>query len=62
MGRFRSMGRVAFALCEVMERMELEEWDVAYATAVQLYKAIKQYLIDQGSWRAAWPLTLLEDP
>ena len=61
-GRFRSMGRISYALCEIMERLQLGQPEIAYATAIQLYKAIHQMLLDGGSWKVAWALTLLEDP
>jgi hypothetical protein len=58
----KSMGKIAWVILEVMQNLEDSQPDVAYATAIRGWQAIKQFAIDGGSWRAAWPLTLLEDP
>ena len=49
-------------LAEAMEYHEIGQHDIAYATVVQLYKSLHQFVVDRGSWKAAWLLTLLEDP
>ena len=51
-----------FVLAEILERFEMGEGEVAWASTVQLYKSLHQFLIDGGDWRVAWDLTLLEDP
>ena len=51
-----------YVLAEIIEFNELGQHEVAAATAVQLYKALHQFLVDHGSWKAAWLLTLIEDP
>ena len=42
--------------------MEQGRADIGYATIVQLYKSLHQYVLDKGNWKAAWLLSLLEDP
>ena len=61
-GRHRTIGRIMFVLAEILERFEMGEGEVAWASTVQLYKSLHQFLIDGGDWRVAWDLTLLEDP
>ena len=56
------MGRVGYALAEVIQEHAAGNPDAACATAIQLYKAVCQMAVDQGDWRAAWPLTFLDDP
>jgi hypothetical protein len=61
-GRHRTIGRITYVIAEALERFELGQPDAAWATLVQLYKALHQFLLDGGSWKAAWLLTLVEDP
>ena len=46
----------------MIEQLDAGQADVAQATAIQGFKAIHQMILDQGSWRAAWALSLLLDP
>jgi len=59
---FRSIGRAGFILLEIIEQMDAGKPEVAHATAIQGWKAIRQFTLDQGSWQASWPLSLLPDP
>jgi len=62
-GRHKSIGRIMYVLAECIELHETGLPDIAYATEVQLFKALHQLLLDKGSWAIAWHLTLLEkDP
>ena len=61
-GRHKTIGRILFVLQEVIEYLDLGQPDIAFATVVQLFKALHQFLVDGGSWKAAWLLTLMEDP
>jgi len=67
---FRSVGRLAWGLLEAMEMADRNHDSgrsekgnrQLQATLIQLYKAAKQFALDGGSWKAAWPLTGLRDP
>ena len=66
--RFRSVGRLGYLLTEAMDFAEepgmndKERLMVVRAMLAQGLKACHQFALDQGSWRAAWPLTMLRDP
>jgi hypothetical protein len=45
---------MSFILAEVLELMDI--------AACQGLKAANQFAIDGGSWKAAWPMTLMKDP
>ena len=51
-----------WVLAEAIEWMELGHNDIGYATIVQLFKSLHQFLLDKGSWKVAALLTLVEDP
>ena len=64
---FRSVGKLAFLLSEIIQEAEApgeasHRLAVVQATAVQGLKACHQFALDGGSWKAAWPLTLIPDP
>ena len=66
--KYRSVGRTAYLLCELLdtsERQELAPQDrlaLVQAGLVQSLKACHQYALDGGDWKAAWPLTQVKDP
>ena len=60
--RCRSVGRCAYILAEVVQALYDNQPRVALATAVAGWQGCHQFALDQGSWRAAWPLVRLRDP
>jgi len=58
----RSLGRMTYILQEICEELRKGNTRVAYATAIQGWKAGRQYAQDGNQWRAAWHLTCLPDP
>ena len=58
----RSIGRMTYILQEICKELRRGNHQVAYATAIQGWKAARQYAGDGNSWRAAWHVTCLPDP
>ena len=53
---------MTFLLQEIAEEMFRGNTKTALATILLAWEAGHQYAIDGNSWRAAWPLTGMEDP
>ena len=66
--RFRSVGRVAYLLTEMLDTAEddtVDEKARLQALRVGLIQSIKschQFALDGGDWKAAWPLAQVRDP
>jgi hypothetical protein len=59
----RAVGRMSYILAELVEMGdEGATRDQILATACQGLKCAYQYGLDNGNWKAAWPLSCLPDP
>jgi hypothetical protein len=61
-GKFRSVGWTAFCIAEAMEHLDAGRVSTANAVLFQSLKSAHHFALDQGNWKAAWPITLLKDP
>lgn len=60
-GRFQSLFRVVLMLGAILRFTLDRQHQLAAAQAVQARKAIRQCVIDKGSWKIAWMLTYLPE-
>eukprot|EP00959_Pyramimonas_sp_CCMP1952_P318945 6673087-Pyramimonas_sp.AAC.1 len=61
-GKLYGLKNTFAMLVAVLEYMDNDKFDEAHGQLVQIMKALEQVAINQGSWKAAWPLSGLVDP
>ncbi len=59
--KFSSIRRCDWMICSILEELDAGNAELARARCVQCLKAMAEFS-NVGSWRAAWPLTHLQDP
>ncbi|CAK0847391.1 unnamed protein product [Prorocentrum cordatum] len=61
-GKLYDLKKTCAMLVAVLEHVDQGLFDEAHGQLVQIMKALEQVAINQGSWKAAWPLSGLVDP